>query len=76
MELTLHTPLGPLTLEAKGDFLSRLKFGYGSNVRAPFKGILREAALQLKEYFEGCRKEFDLPLYLEGTEFQNLFGTH
>ncbi len=32
--------------------------------------LLKEAAVQLKEYFEGKRKEFDLPLALEGTAFQ------
>jgi len=28
------------------------------------------AVKQLKEYFEGIRKTFDLPLLLDGTEFQ------
>jgi len=32
---------------------------------------LEEAVRQLKEYFAGIRKEFDLPLSLHGTDFQN-----
>lgn len=32
--------------------------------------VLTEALKQLEEYFAGVRKEFDLPLHLEGTEFQ------
>ena len=32
------------------------------------KGVVR----QLKEYFSGARKDFDLPLHLIGTEFQKL----
>lgn len=32
--------------------------------------LLKKAELQLQEYFEGRRKEFDLPLDLKGTEFQ------
>lgn len=32
--------------------------------------LLKEAAAQLKEYFGGTRREFDLPLALEGTAFQ------
>ncbi len=32
--------------------------------------ILREAARQLGEYFEGVRTDFDLPLGPSGTEFQ------
>ena len=32
------------------------------------KGVIR----QLKEYFSGARKDFDLPLHLIGTEFHKL----
>ena len=32
--------------------------------------VLREAVLQLQEYFEGWRRQFDVPLDLEGTPFQ------
>ena len=32
--------------------------------------LLREALEQLEEYFEGKRREFDLPLQLSGTPFQ------
>jgi methylated-DNA-[protein]-cysteine S-methyltransferase len=31
---------------------------------------LRETARQLEEYFKGERRDFDLPLRLDGTEFQ------
>jgi methylated-DNA-[protein]-cysteine S-methyltransferase len=33
-------------------------------------GALPETARQLEEYFSGVRREFDLPLEMEGTEFQ------
>lgn len=32
--------------------------------------LLKNAAKQLKEYFDGKRKDFDLPLNPHGTEFQ------
>lgn len=32
--------------------------------------LIRNAYIQLDEYFEGKRKSFDLPLHLGGTEFQ------
>ncbi len=32
--------------------------------------LLREAGKQLQQYFEGSRKDFDLPLLPAGTEFQ------
>jgi methylated-DNA-[protein]-cysteine S-methyltransferase len=32
--------------------------------------LIRKAASQLDEYFKAARKEFDLPLLLHGTDFQ------
>lgn len=32
--------------------------------------IIKKAYVQLQEYFNGKRKQFDLPLNLQGTEFQ------
>ena len=37
---------------------------------APRHTVLREAARQLGEYFSGSRTTFDLPLRLQGTDFQ------
>lgn len=33
--------------------------------------VIREASKQLKEYFEGKRKKFEVPLSIKGTAFQN-----
>ncbi len=49
-------------------FLSGSKILTGfSTAQTP---LIQEAARQLGEYFDGRRKEFDLPLSLHGTEFQ------
>ena len=32
--------------------------------------LIQKAAAQIKEYFEGSRKQFKLPLSMHGTEFQ------
>jgi len=32
--------------------------------------ITDDVIIQLREYFEGVRKDFDIPVYIEGTEFQ------
>jgi O-6-methylguanine DNA methyltransferase len=34
--------------------------------------LLRQATQQLKEYFQGERKEFSLPLHTQGTPFQEM----
>jgi methylated-DNA-[protein]-cysteine S-methyltransferase len=36
------------------------------------EGKNKKVVKQLKEYFSGARKDFDLPLHLIGTEFQKL----
>lgn len=36
----------------------------------PSREPLQRTARQLEEYFKGERREFDVPLHLEGTEFQ------
>jgi methylated-DNA-[protein]-cysteine S-methyltransferase len=71
------SPLGTLVLESDGRALTRIRLPdeeyendpAARRVRRP--GLFRDAALQLKEYFAGTRKEFDLPLNPAGTPFQN-----
>jgi len=36
----------------------------------PDSPLLTDAVRQLREYFDGSRREFDLPLHLDGTPFQ------
>ena len=44
--------------------------GAGSGTARAAAGVLDLAAVQLGEYFDGRRREFDLPLSLAGTPFQ------
>ena len=37
---------------------------------------LEDCVIQLNEYFEGTRKQFDLKLSLEGTSFQKKYGNN
>ncbi len=71
---TLHhpSPIGLLTLTASPHSLTSLTFG---DEAAPPEGpapndILLEANKQLQQYFEGNRKNFELPLSQDGTPFQ------
>ena len=69
----LHTPVGDLELVADGNGLCRLSFGKTAEaLEFPEEEteLLRRAKEQLEEYFEGRRREFDLPLSLQGTDFQ------
>jgi methylated-DNA-[protein]-cysteine S-methyltransferase len=72
----LDTPIGELLLAGDDDALCLVGFPEGSMRRDPEPDwIYNEkpfavARQQLTEYFAGERREFDLPLKLDGTEFQ------
>lgn len=72
--MPLETPVGRLVLESDGDVLIGIWLPNTTRVRAA-RGhdappVLKDAALQLEEYFAGERTAFDLPLELDGTTFQ------
>lgn len=72
----LDTPIGELLLAGEDDALAMIGFPKGSMRRDPEpdwiynEKPLANARRQLEEYFAGSRKDFDLPLRLDGTEFQ------
>ena len=72
----LDTPIGELLLAGENNALSMIGFPKGSMRREPEpdwifnEQPLANACQQLREYFDGERRVFDLPLKLSGTEFQ------
>ena len=72
------TPIGTLLATAAGGALTGLYYEGGRH--APAAGAdwiedanavpLRECARQLREYLDGVRKSFDVPLAPDGSEFQ------
>ena len=72
----LDTPIGELLLAGENRALAMIGFPKGSLRREPEpdwifnEKPLANARKQLREYFAGERREFDLPLKLSGTEFQ------
>lgn len=72
----IDTPIGPLLLVSDGSALVELGLPHRGAAPAPPEDAtpspsrLRTAARQLKEYFAGTRREFDLPLHPAGTPFQ------
>lgn len=72
----LDTPIGELLLAGDDEGLATIGFPKGSMRRNPEpdwifnEKPLTEARRQLREYFSGKRRRFELPLRLSGTEFQ------
>jgi methylated-DNA-[protein]-cysteine S-methyltransferase len=66
---SLETPIGPLRLSAEGGRLSRVEFAASADDRSS-ESVLLEAEAQLRAYFAGGLRRFDLPLAPRGTAFQ------
>jgi methylated-DNA-[protein]-cysteine S-methyltransferase len=67
-QLSLHTPLGEVTISEDGGAIVALDWGRGRDQEET--PLLREACDQLQKYFDGKRRSFDLPLAPEGSGFQ------
>ena len=69
-----HSPVGWLRIFENGKGITMLKFLSDAKDQLTTTEantpLLKEAVLQLTDYFSGKRKEFTLPLDLQGTEFQ------
>ena len=66
-----ETPLGTIKISEKDNFITGISFCQIKNIEYvnPNK-LTDEAAAQFIEYVKGQRKNFDLPIKLEGTDFQ------
>lgn len=67
---SLRTPLGTAIIEADGNGICRLYLSEEEKNSEGTSAELEKASTQLQEYFAGERKEFDLKLNPEGTDFQ------
>jgi methylated-DNA-[protein]-cysteine S-methyltransferase len=66
----VDSPIGPLGLIASDAGLRAVLFD-GDRIRAEGRSsVLTQAVRQLEAYFDGELLTFDLPLELEGTDFQ------
>jgi methylated-DNA-[protein]-cysteine S-methyltransferase len=65
------SPLGRLKLQCSAEHIKAVLFADGENDVDDDHQLLNLCAKQLDEYFSGKRKEFDLPLNQDGTEFQS-----
>lgn len=74
--LTVSSPVGPLTLVASAEALHTIRFdteipgGCSRRTETDAPPLLRQAARELAEYFDGSRRDFTLPLAPQGTPFQ------
>lgn len=72
-----ETEMGKIGIAENGEAITdvffnenEIKMSKNIDIEIRETELLREAAKQLKEYFLGNRKSFDIPLAPKGTEFQ------
>ena len=66
-QLSLHSPIGDLTVSAEDEHIVALDWGWGRDQEPT--PVLTRAIAQLEDYFDGKLKTFDLPLNPEGSAF-------
>ena len=67
---TYKTKIGALTIGANANSITYLKVHDACVGEFEETDLIRKAFLQIEEYLDGKRRDFDLPLEPEGTEFQ------
>ena len=69
-----NAPIGMLRLIENGKGLTEIQFAFDAQYQLnriePDTDLLKEAVKQLREYFDGERMSFSLPLEPKGTDFQ------
>ena len=75
--ISVHSPLGPVTVTEEDGAIVSLAWGWLADASdAGESGLLCLARDQLKEYFDGERTGFALPLAPRGTAFQRTVWSH
>ncbi|KMQ64258.1 cysteine methyltransferase [Chryseobacterium sp. FH2] len=82
---TIETPLGDMFACAVDEGICLLEFTDRKNIENQFKSLskslnaeieekehhhFKQLESELKEYFEGRREKFEIPLFIKGTDFQ------
>jgi len=65
--LTFETPTGLFTVTEEDGFITRAEWGNCGTDETP---LLLEARKQIESYYAGERDAFDLPLCVDGSDFQ------
>ncbi|MCO6449863.1 MAG: methylated-DNA--[protein]-cysteine S-methyltransferase [Caldilineales bacterium] len=71
-----ESPIGLIEIGGTDKAIISLVFVGQMREESASNALLDGAARQIAEYFAGSRQEFDLPLDMQGTDFQRSVWTH
>lgn len=68
---TYNTKIGNITIVATNDYITNLYINY-NNIKAIQEEtkLISQTANEIKEYLDGNKKSFSIPIKIEGTDFQ------
>lgn len=72
----LNSPIGLVEIRGASTAVTSLDFVDDRRHKANPNRIVEHALRQVAEYFDGIRREFDLPLIMPGTAFQQAVWQH
>ena len=67
-QLSLHSPVGDITVSEEGGAIVALDWGWGRDQDRT--ALLVEAVAQVHRYFDGRLRRFELPLHPAGTAYR------
>ena len=69
---TYNTKIGNITIIEKDGYITNLYINY-NNIKTIQKEtkLISRTANEIKEYLDGNKKSFSIPIKIKGTEFQN-----
>lgn len=71
MQSVFNSPIGLIQLTIENDYLIKVDFIEDKEIyQDEINELMQKCKTQLSEYFEGKRFVFDLPIKLNGSEFQ------
>ncbi len=69
VKIWFESPLGMMCVRQEADAIVGLHWASSAG-RSDETEVLREAVVQLQDYFAGEREQFDLPIKVVGSDFQ------
>ncbi|WP_088005852.1 methylated-DNA--[protein]-cysteine S-methyltransferase [Indiicoccus explosivorum] len=70
---TVETPIEPVVIRVEDGAVTQVDFGepvFSGEGTPEERAVMDKAKQQLEEYFSGTREQFELPLSVKGTDFQ------
>lgn len=67
---TYKTTIGNIEIIEEDKYIIGVNFNIESSIEDKETELIKETYKQIKEYLEGKRKIFDIPIKMKGTEFQ------